>query len=400
MSGWRERTWPVALALVVAMVGLAAGLGGTLIHTSGQGPTYEWELRTLAILASLPGFAALHLVGSDFFTLPGQVVSALLTFLAWWAVGLRLRERRRRLRTLGNRRPDATLRPDGTGRRQFLQAGLALGVTATGLGGYGVRVENRALGITRLEWPLRGLPASLDGLRVALLADLHAGPFTPDDYLAKVADAVNGLGPDLVLIPGDFVDRHGRYFDNAGAMLGRMRAPLGILGTLGNHDHWEGTDLARRKLEAAGVRLLDNDRVFLGPDRRFRQDPGTEGLALAGVGDLWVDRPDLGLALRGIPASMPRLLLSHNPDFAEDPQAVRSQERVDLMLSGHTHGGQVRVPLLGTPFLPSRYGQKYASGLVQGPRWPVYVTRGVGVAGSPVRLGVRPEVTLFTLRQA
>jgi predicted MPP superfamily phosphohydrolase len=97
---------------------------------------------------------------------------------------------------------------------------------------------------------------------------------------------------------------------------------------------------------------------------------------------------------------MPRLLLSHNPDAAEDPRFLRARHRVDLMLSGHTHGGQVRLPVVGAPVIPSKYGQKYAAGLVQGPRCPVYVSRGLGLSGLPVRFGVPPEIVLFELQRA
>lgn len=385
-----RRNWLIPAALAVALVSLASGLGGTFIRTEGHGATYEWELRALAIVTGLPGYAALHLASLDFFTLSGQLAAATISFLTWWTVLLRLRERRRMRRTV---QPAAAM-----DRRQFLQGSLAVGAAALSLGAYGTAIENRALEVTRLPFAIQDLPRELEGLRIAFMADLHAGPFTPNDYLAEVARQVNAMQPDLVLIPGDFVDKHGRYFDDAARMLSTLRPTLGTFGTLGNHDHWEGTALAHRKLTEAGVTLIDNDRVFLTRDRRVTKQPQADALALAGVGDLWVDKPDLARALRDVPASMPRLLLSHNPDFAEE--APDKTARVDLMLSGHTHGGQMRVPLLGTPFLPSRYGQKYASGLVQGPAWPVYVTRGIGVAGSPVRLGVRPELTLLTLARA
>lgn len=385
-----RRNWLIPAALLATFVSLACGLGGTFIRTEGHGATFEWELRALAIVTGLPGYAALHLASQDFFTLSGQLAAATISFLTYWTVLLRLRERRRMRRTL---QPAAAM-----DRRQFLQGSLAVGAAALSLGAYGTAIENRALEVTRLPFAVKDLPAELEGLRIAFMADLHAGPFTPNDYLAEVARQVNALQPDLVLIPGDFVDKHGRYFDDAARMLSMLRPAIGTLGTLGNHDHWEGTALAHRKLTEAGVTLIDNDRVFLTKDRRITRRPQDEALALAGVGDLWVDKPDLQKALSGIGPSTPRLLLSHNPDFAEE--APDKTARVDLMLSGHTHGGQMRVPLLGTPFLPSRYGQKYASGLVQGPAWPVYVTRGIGVAGSPVRLGVRPELTLLTLTRA
>src|SRR4051794_38533028 len=129
-------------------------------------------------------------------------------------------------------------------------------------------------------------------------------------------------------------------------------------------------------------------------------DQAPEGLAICGVADLWESRPDYELALGGLPADMPRLLLSHNPDVAEEPRFVRSGLRVDLMVSGHTHGGQIWVPGLGTPMVPSRYGQKYVQGWVEGPVCPVFVCRGVGMSGLPVRFGVPPEIAVLELQTA
>jgi predicted MPP superfamily phosphohydrolase len=165
-------------------------------------------------------------------------------------------------------------------------------------------------------------------------------------------------------------------------------------------------------LRAIGVRMLDNGRVFLdGATRRFREEgaPG-ESLCIAGLGDLMTDFISVHLALGGVPADVPRIVLAHNPDTAEHPQCVgescvgglplTAAPRVDLMISGHTHGGQVRIPFLGTPFIPSRYGQKYAGGLVKGPAFPVLVSRGIGMSLLPVRLGVPPEIVELTLTRA
>ena len=123
-------------------------------------------------------------------------------------------------------------------------------------------------------------------------------------------------------------------------------------------------------------------------------------MCIAGVGDLWEGAPDYHAALSGAPRAMPRLLLSHNPDAAEDSKFVTGNYRVDLMISGHTHGGQVWVPGIGTPIVPSKFGQKYASGLVKGPACDVFISKGVGVSGLPVRFGVPPEIVVFDLAAA
>jgi predicted MPP superfamily phosphohydrolase len=118
---------------------------------------------------------------------------------------------------------------------------------------------------------------------------------------------------------------------------------------------------------------------------------------VGGVGDLWEDTTDLAVALSDVSVDCPRILLSHNPDFAEQADTFSADLRVDLQISGHTHGGQVQLPVVGAPMVPSRYGGKYAGGLVEGPRWPVIVSRGVGMAILPVRFGVEPEVGLIQL---
>lgn len=238
-----------------------------------------------------------------------------------------------------------------------------------------------------LRFPLRNLPDELDGLRAVLFSDLHRGPLNSRRYLLRVMDEVNALEPDLVLIAGDFVEPGG-YIEDMARILERLRPPA--FGTLGNHDHWAGREKARRLYP---LTLLDNTRIFLNAQREFTPTPPERGLCLAGIEDLVCNRPDLQAALGDVPEHLPRLLLSHNPDFAEDPRAAGP--RVDLMLSGHTHGGQIRLPWLGAPITFSRYGQKYAAGLVQGPHWPVYVTRGVGNSGLPLRIGVPCELTVL-----
>jgi len=243
--------------------------------------------------------------------------------------------------------------------------------------------------VTRLRFALRDLPRELHGLRAALLSDLHRGPLNSRRYLLRVMDEVNALGPDLVLIPGDFVEPGG-YIEDMAAILSRLEAPA--LGTLGNHDHWAGLAKARRLYP---IRLLDNAHIFVDEQRRLTTAPPQRGLCLAGVEDLSTGSPDLHAALRDVPEHLPRVLLSHTPDFAEDRRAAGP--RVDLMLAGHTHGGQIRLPWIGAPITCSRYGQKYAAGLVEGPWWPVYVTRGVGCSGLPLRIGVTAEITILEL---
>ena len=252
--------------------------------------------------------------------------------------------------------------------------------------------------VTRLETTLRNLPAAFDGLTVAFLSDTHHGPFVSVAYLAEVVAMTNALRPDLVLLGGDYVQRrrkaflhfgidHRRYIGPGIDVLADLRAPLGRFAVLGNHDHRTDAVLTRRALADAGFTDLTNTGVWL-------ERPGRARLRIAGVDDCRTGRPRLGPALDDLRGDEACLLLTHNPDYVE----LIRDPRVDLVLSGHTHGGQVVLPGVGAPVLPSRYGQKYRAGLIQGPAARVFVTTGVGTIGPPVRFRCPPEVALITLR--
>ncbi len=300
----------------------------------------------------------------------------------------------------GAPRPQPRPADEPVPRRRFLVAGLRLAAgTATAGLGYALVVEPRWFEVTRRELPVRDLPASLDGLRLVQLTDVHHGPWLSLAYVRQVVRTVNDLEPDLVVLTGDYVNLSAEYIGPVVAELAALRPRIGAVAVRGNHDWYEDGPRTQRELEEAGIPLIDNARRVVTPDRQLVREAG-EGLAVCGVGDLWMDKPDYWQALGGLPGTMPRLLLSHNPDVAEERGLVTSGLRVDWMLSGHTHGGQIRVPSLGTPVVPSRYGQKYAQGVVQGPVCPVFVCRGVGIALLPVRCGVRPEVAILELRAA
>lgn len=229
------------------------------------------------------------------------------------------------------------------------------------------------------------------------LSDIHHGPWLSIGYVRSVVEAANRLRPDLIVLTGDYVQSAPAYIVPVVEALSHLRAAIGVVGVLGNHDWWEDGPLTQREFHRHGIPLIDNARLFLTPGRELKVS-ANEGLCLAGLGDLWEGAPDYGAALAGVPPDMPRLLLSHNPDAAEERAFVRAGHRVDLMLSGHTHGGQIRVPGMGTPAIPSRYGQKYAYGLVRGPACPVMVSSGLGMAILPLRAGAPPEIVEIELR--
>lgn len=285
--------------------------------------------------------------------------------------------------------------PQNTGqvtRRALLVSGAGL-ASATLAAGYGGLYEIRNLKLEHYRLTLPDLPPGLEGLRLVLMADWHCGPVNRPHHLRPAIELANHCKPDLVLLPGDFISVSGSYFAEAAELAAHLHPTVesGVLVSWGNHDYWHGLQPGLQEMPRAGCHVLTNRALVLKRDRTL--DDQGKGLWLCGLDDLWAGKPQLADTLMSLPPDQPRLVLSHNPDVAEE----QNGPRVDLMVSGHTHGGQVRIPTLGTPVVPSRYGQKYASGLARGPHYPVYVTRGVGTSGIPVRFGVRPEVTLFEL---
>lgn len=235
---------------------------------------------------------------------------------------------------------------------------------------------------------LRGLPPAFDGIRVALMADFHHGPLVSAKMIRDAVRLANSLRPDLIVLPGDFIHRGKEWAAGCFRELAELRAPLGVFGVLGNHDHYLGAaDTVRRVMQRAGIRDLTNCGINL--------SRGGQSLRLCGVGDFWKEKQNLRAALG--PADRPDsvILLSHNPDYAEGLR----DDRVGIVLSGHTHGGQCVFPFIGAPILPSRYGQKYASGMCRGPVVKVFVTTGVGHSLPPLRINCPAEVALLTMRR-
>lgn len=282
--------------------------------------------------------------------------------------------------------PERADTPRPTRRQWLRKAALGAAGLAAGTGAYSL-VEAKLCRALEIELPVRNLPPGWLGARVAFLSDTHHGPFVPLSYLRRVVRMTNALSPDLVLLGGDYVHRHHRYFEAGLDVLGALEAPLGRFGVLGNHDRFHGANLAIRAMEDAGIVPLVNSGRWLS------RDGGR--LRLGGVDDLWRGMPDLGPALGDSSDRDASVVVSHNPDLVE----AISDPRVGLVLSGHTHGGQIYFPGLGAPVVPSAFGQKYLAGFVQGPVAPVFVSRGVGTVTPPSRLFCPPEVALITLTE-
>ena len=279
---------------------------------------------------------------------------------------------------------------DGTkkkiSRRKFLRRILYGGVGAcAALGGYPF-LEARWVRISRRQISVPMLPPEFTGTTVALLTDIHHGPFLSIGRVKAMVDDANALDADIVALGGDYVYRGPQYIEPCIAEFARLRAKLGVYAVLGNHDHWESAPRTRAALKEAGIPEIANTGVWLA-------NSGAR-LRFCGVDDLWEGTQNLDTALGDCGEGDAAILLSHNPDYAEE---IRDR-RVRLILSGHTHGGQVNIPFVGAPIVPSKYGEKYAQGLVKTAYTQVYVSRGLGTIAPPVRFNCRPEIVLIQLR--
>lgn len=274
---------------------------------------------------------------------------------------------------------------------KILKTSLGLAVlTGLCLGAWGFWWEPRGLVLREAAMTLPGWPAGHAPLRIALLSDLHAGaPYVDAAKIERAVALINGAGPDLVVLLGDYTIHGvagGRYLpiDRVAPLLGALQAPLGTYAVLGNHDWWDDAAKIAKALTAAGIVVLDDQT------RRVARAGGA--FWLAGLADFWERAPDVPKVLGTVSDAAPVIALTHNPDvFPELPSSLA------LTLAGHTHGGQVNLPLLGRPVVPSRYGQRYAYGAIEEAGKQLFVTSGLGTSIIPVRLAVPPEVVVLTV---
>ncbi len=287
-------------------------------------------------------------------------------------------------------------------RRAFLR--LFGGTMAAGLGlfSYAFAIEPRFRLVTTTyrftppRWPKFSKP-----LRIAALADIHAcDPWMSRARIDDIVRVTNALKPDLTVLLGDFVAGMGRFrtaivpMREWSAALSKLSAPLGVYAVLGNHDWWTDAEGCRTALTGNGIPVLEHEA---------RKLQSAEGPAfwLAGLGDQlayirgrnrFEGVHDLGKTMRAITDDAPVILLAHEPDIFPEVPA-----RVSLTLSGHTHGGQVRLPLIGSPVVPSRFGQRYAYGHIVEQNRHLVVSGGLGCSIMPVRFGVPPEIVVLEL---
>lgn len=259
---------------------------------------------------------------------------------------------------------------------------------------YATRIEPHWLELNRHDVPVRGLPQAFAGLRIVQMSDFHAGRHVPSAYLDEAVDLTLSLEPDVVVLTGDFVHKGYQHVERVAQDLGRLNAPLGVFAVLGNHDFSVRNALGIRRhpdlheaiaaaLRRRGIRILRNETHALERDGQH--------LYLTGVDDLWSRAMDLDRSFAGLCPHTPRVVLAHNPLTIER----LGDRRCDLMLSGHTHGGQVKLPGIGRVALGPK-GRRFAAGMYSVGNSALYVNKGVG-CGLRIRYGVRPEVALLTL---
>jgi hypothetical protein len=249
-------------------------------------------------------------------------------------------------------------------------------------------VEAWAYEVTETAVPVRDLPGAFDGFRIAQLSDVHHGRLVSIDEVRRVVGLANAAGADMVALTGDYTTSLRRYVEPCAEALAELRAPEGVWAVLGNHDHNTDGPLTRAALLRRGIRVLTNENTEL---RR-----GPDALGLAGVDDWGWGKADFARAMRGVDTRRPSILLSHEPMALDVPET----RGVSLILSGHTHGGQVALPFVGAPAAYVWEHLKYLRGMYERGGTRLYVSRGTGVIGVPLRVGARPEVAVLRLQRA
>ncbi len=273
-------------------------------------------------------------------------------------------------------------------RRQFVR-GLAVAglVTVSATAAYADLVEPYNYEVTETDIFIRDLPQAFDGFRITQVSDVHHSRLVSIEEVRRVVELAQSTRPDMFVLTGDYTTTWRQYVEPCAEELARLHAPEGVWAVLGNHDHKTDASLTVRALERNHLNVIDN--------RNTKIKRGGDELQLAGVGDWSWAADDWHNALRGIDQKRPTVLLSHQPHVFDLPQT----KNMSLILSGHTHGGQVSLPLIGAPVQWLRPFH-YVRGLYERSGTQLYVSRGTGMIGLPIRFGARPEIAVLRLRRA
>lgn len=271
-------------------------------------------------------------------------------------------------------------------RRAFLALAASAALTG-GLGGaYAWRVEPNELVLEQPRVGLPRLPRALNGMTIGQLSDLHVGKWIAPETIARAADLLMTQKPHLIVLTGDLISNSSRYAASCASALAGLRAPLGVFAVLGNHDYYPGNIRETiGQFTRVGIRVLRNESVML--------NANGAAFALVGVDDVSDGHADPVKAFAGVARDLFKVALVHEPDYVDQLEAYG----IDLQLSGHSHGGQVRLPILGAVVL-NDYSERYPIGLQRTrSATQVYTNRGIGMIGVPVRFLCPPEVTVLRL---
>lgn len=264
----------------------------------------------------------------------------------------------------------------------------ALAVTIAVLLVYSFLIEPRWIGVNTYTISSQNIPPAFDGTRIVFVSDIHHGPFLSRARVRNLVSRINDLHPDIVVLGGDYEHRNKKYIISCFEELGRINPAMGKYGVLGNHDHWEDAGLCLTSMKKAGITVLNEDGVWL--------KRGGEHIKVTGIDDFSYHRdPDLPRITADTNPQDFVVMVSHNPDVVEEIK----DSRIDLVLCGHTHGGQVTLFGKWAPIVPSKYGNKYRYGFVKTDYTTVYITRGIGAIVPTVRFCCRPEIAVFNLQR-
>jgi predicted MPP superfamily phosphohydrolase len=256
---------------------------------------------------------------------------------------------------------------------------------------WGFLIEPGRLVVHEQTIQIDNWPPQLDGLRIAVISDLHVdNRFITEKKLRTIVSRTNQLQPELIVILGDYIAGSGRTTERVepevfGPILKDFRAPLGVYSVLGNHDWWYSGAKVRKALEQNGIKVLENESA--------KVDARGTSFWLVGLADLWTRPQRIADTVAAVPEGQAVIALTHNPDiFPNVPQ------RVQLVVAGHTHGGQVRLPIIGPVISSSEYGNRWVQGHVFENNHHLFVTTGIGTSIVPVRFGLPPEIVILTLK--